>query len=239
MIPEARTDDLAALDLLWEFPVVPETMTERLATVRRLRDECVPAEYTAIMDRAIDDLARTNMHAAALKTGDACPAFMLPDREGTWRSAYDLLRKGPLVVSFYRGSWCPFCNIELRGLQRALPEIVSLGAQIVAISPELPDRQAETKTSGDLDFPILHDSGNKVGKWFGIVHELPPDLLEIYRMMGHDLKDANGPRGATELPLPATFVVTPGGWIRLAYVDEDYARRLSPDDIVAGLRKLA
>jgi peroxiredoxin len=114
----------------------------------------------------------------------------------------------------------------------------ALGASIVAVSPELPDRQIGTKESNQLSFPILNDVGNRVAKQFGIVYELPTDLLAVYRMLGHDLTDANGLSGATEHPLPATFVVSPTGKIRLAYIDEDYAKRLSPDDIVVALRQL-
>src|ERR1700733_5213407 len=222
--------------LLKELLVTPGPMQEKLSKIRSLRDEFVPSEHTVIMDREIDDLVKTGIRASALKAGDNIPEFTLSDTQGTPRSIEVLLQRGSLVISFYRGSWCPYCNIALHALQTALPEIEALGASIVAVSPELPDRQIGTKESNQLSFPILNDVGNRVARLFGIVYELPADLLAVYRMLGHDLTDENGLSGATVHPLPATFLVSPTGKIRLAFIDEDYAKRLSPDDIVVALR---
>ena len=118
---DTRTDEPAAADVLRDILLAPESMTENLAKVRRLRDDYVPPEYATIMDRAIDDLARENIRRAALKIGDRCPEFALPDTGGCEIRAGDILQKGPLVISFYRGSWCPYCNIELRASTSSLP----------------------------------------------------------------------------------------------------------------------
>ena len=224
------------MDLLKEILASSDSMQAKLAKVRSLRDEFVPSQYTVVMDRAIDDLAKTGIRASALKSGDHVPEFTLSDTQGISRSVADLLPRGPLVISFYRGGWCPYCNIELRGLETALPEIEALGASIIAIAPELPDRQIAIKETHSLSFPILHDVGNRVAKMFGIVYELPADLLAVYRMLGHDLKDANGSAGSTGLPLPATYVVGTTGKILSAYINEDYSKRLSIDDIIVTLQ---
>jgi peroxiredoxin len=141
-----------------------------------------------------------------------------------------------VVVVFYRGGWCPYCNLHLRGFQRRLQEFRELGAKIVAISPQLPDNSLSTKEKDELEFPVLSDVGNKVARQFGIVFELSDELVALYRQLGHALEDFNGTAGKSELPVPATFLVDQSGMIRLAHVDVDYTRRLDPDDIIEVLK---
>lgn len=213
------------------------SMQDKLIAIRRQRDLFLPADVTAVMDRAIADLERSNKRASALRPGDELPAFELSDLNGARWSAKDLLREGPLVVIFYRGGWCPYCNIQLHGIQGALPRIEAFGATVLAIAPELPMRQDAMKQRFRLTFPLLHDEGNRVARTFGIVDTLPPDLLAVYHALGHGLADVNGVSGASNLPLPATFVSDPEGKIRFAHVEEDYARRVSPDDILTALQR--
>ena len=149
-----------------------------------------------------------------------------------------LLHRGPVVVSFYRGGRCPFCNLELRGLQRALPEIVQVGASLVAISPQLPDNSLSTEEKNQLTFPVLSDVGNIVAKRFGIVFTLPPALVHANKAIGRDLVEINGEAGVAQLPMPATFVLDKSGVIRLAFVEEDWSKRLDPDIIGNTLRGL-
>jgi peroxiredoxin len=175
----------------------PDTLMEKLAAVRADRDSFVPAEITAVMDRAIDDLVRSGIRKSSLKPGDPLPAFKLPDIFGETIDTEALLQRGPLVVNFYRGSWCPYCNLELRALQQALSAIRASGASLVAVSAELPDRQAAMSEAHGIYFPLLHDIGNRVAKRFGIAYELPTDLLGAYQTLGHPLHKVNGPEGAT------------------------------------------
>ena len=151
---------------------------------------------------------------------------------------YSLLREGHVVVVFYRGGWCPYCNLHLRGFQRRLAQIRELGGQVVAISPQLPDNSLSTQEKNELAFPVLSDVGNKIGRKFGIVFKLSKGLLDLYRTFGLALEDANGASGKAELPVPATFLIDGNGTIRLAHVDVDYTRRLDPDDVIAALREL-
>lgn len=213
-------------------------MNSELAKIRGLRDQYVPSAQTLVMDRAIYDLVTGGVRDLSLKAGDSIPAFILPDSRGEPVNVQDLLKSGPIVLSFYRGSWCPYCNIELRALQQAHPEMERLGASIVAVSPELPDLRLTTEADVTLTFPVLFDRGNDVAKLFGIVYELPDDLLHVYRQRGHGLETVNGASGADTLALPATFVIDQSGTICLAYVEEDYAKRLSTDEILAALRTL-
>jgi peroxiredoxin len=230
-----KTDMIAAL--LAKVMASRASAPAKLATLRAARDQFLPAEIGRVMDRAIDDLRQVRAQNQALKVGDTMPPFTLPDLAGTPVSAFALLERGPLVISFYRGSWCPYCNIEIQGLQRALPAIEAAGASVVAISPELPDQAAARGATKKPGFPILHDEANRVAKLFGIVFALPTELLNVYQTLGHGLADANGPAGATELALPATFVVGSNGAIRFTFVDEDYTRRADIDDIIAALKR--
>ena len=214
-------------------------MMSELQKIRGLRDQYVPATQTSVMDRAIDNVIASGIRDSCLKTGDRIPDFSLLDSSERWVNVQALLNKGPIVLSFFRGSWCPYCNIELQALQQAGPEIAGLGASIVAVSPELPDLRVTPEDAIPLTFPLLFDSDNEVARLFGIVYEMSEELLDVYRQRGHDLETVNGLSGANTLALPATFVVDQSGTIRLAFIDEDYARRLAIEDILVALGKLS
>lgn len=214
-------------------------MISELEKIRGLRDQYVPATQTVVMDRAIDDLIASGMRDFGLKVGDRIPDFSLSDVHGKQVHVRDILKAGPMVLSFYRGSWCPYCNIELRALQHISPDVERLGGSIVAVSAELPDIRVTPEDEIPLRFPVLFDPDNDVAKRFGIVYELPEDLLDVYRQRGHGLERVNGLSGANALALPATFVVDRSGTIRLAYINEDYAKRLSTAEILVALNKLS
>lgn len=215
-------------------------MTHELDQARNhYRNEVIPTEKLEIMDRATEELIRSGIRSNALKEGDRVEDFILMDAHGSPLRLQQMLSEGPVVVAFYRGGWCPYCNIELRGLQRALPQMQKLGASLVAISPQLPDNSLSTEEKNGLRFPVLSDVGNAIARRFGIVFTLPPDLLATYEGFQHGLHRMNGEQGATELPIPATFVLDRSGVVQLAYVDEDYTRRLDPEVILNKLQQLA
>jgi peroxiredoxin len=173
-----------------------------------------------------------------LKAGDPAPDFRLPDVRGCQVRLRDLLAKGPVVVSFYRGGWCPYCNLELRALQNALPEIKQLGAQLVAISPQTPDESLSTAEKNELEFAVLSDIGSATAKAYGIAFDLTEELRPIYSRLGHALPDKNGD-DSWILPIPATYVIDKDGIVALAFVDVDYRNRLEPAEIVATLKTLS
>src|SRR5438046_1556108 len=160
-----------------------------------------------VMDAETARLAASRLASRALKAGASAPDFILPDGQGNPVRLYSLLREGHVVVVFYRGGWYPYCNLHLGGFQRRLTEIRELGAQVVAISPQLPDNSLSTQEKNQLAFAVLSDVGNNVAREFGIVFELSNDLLALYREFGHALEEANGESGNKELPLPATFLI--------------------------------
>lgn len=193
-----------------------------------------PPEVRAAMARADAALAASGIVAGARKAGDAAPDFVLPAARGGAVRLRDLLRHGPVVLSFYRGGWCPYCNLTLRALQAVLPAIHCHGAELVAISPQTPAGSRDTAEANRLAFPVLSDSGSAVARSFGIAFDLAEELRPIYARFGHALPDRNGDAGWV-LPIPATYVIGADGVISFAFLDSDYRNRLEPDDILACL----
>ena len=194
-------------------------------------------EILQTMAQATADLKASGIENQALGAGDLAPDFTLPNARGEEIRLTDLLSRGPVVVNIYRGGWCPYCNLELRALKEKLPKIEALGASLVAIAPEKPDKAAETTVRHDLEFEVLSDLGNQVSRQFGLVFTLPESIRAIYASFGTDLPAYNGDE-RFELPLPATYVIRPDGQITYAFVDADYTRRMEPAEIIEVLRAL-
>ncbi|MFQ5582597.1 MAG: peroxiredoxin-like family protein, partial [Mariprofundaceae bacterium] len=161
----------------------------------------MPEDVLKTMQQATAALAAEGIGQQSLKTGDAAPDFTLPSIHGDEVRLSNMLSNGTVVLSFYRGGWCPYCNLELRALQKALPEINALEAQLLAISPELPEKGAATQASDGLSFPLLTDKGNQVAKAYGLVFTLPEVLRPIYEGFDIDLPAYNGD-DSFELPMP-------------------------------------
>ena len=193
-----------------------------------------------ILTGDMDRVRSAGTVANALKVGQSAPDFTLPDAFGKPVSLKALLAKGPVVVSFYRGEWCPFCNLELRGLQEQLGKIQELGATLIAISPEKPDHSIVAAEKNNLTFPILTDFGNKVARQFGIVFRIGDELKEFSKnVFKNDIALRNG-ESSYELPVPATYVIDTKGVIRFAHVDVNYMTgRAEPEAVVAALESIA
>ncbi len=174
----------------------------------------------------------------ALAAGDRAPDFELQNASGDEVRLSELLTRGPVVLIFYRGAWCPFCNTQLRALQEALPEIEALGASLVAVSPQLPDGSLELIDEHTLTFEVLSDVKSSVASEYGIVLALTSADVALFLEVGNDLAQANGD-DAWVLPAPATFVIAGDGTIRHARVDADFTTRGEPANIVGALRALA
>jgi peroxiredoxin len=196
-----------------------------------------PAGRAALYEVKIEELRASFALESAAGVGALAPDFRLPDAKGTPVSLTDLLRRGPVVVTFYRGGWCPYCNIQLRAYQAALPRIAALGAQLVAISPQLPEHSLSTARADELTFVVLSDVGNVAARRFGLVYALPEELRAALRSNNKELPGINGDE-SWELPVPATYVIAQDGRIILAYIEVDYRKRLGPEAVLDALRSL-
>jgi peroxiredoxin len=182
-------------------------------------------------------LAQSGIAEKALKAGDVFPGLSLPDQRGQVRDLKAMFTQTPLVVTFYRGGWCPYCSLELRAYQRVVPEIERFGAKLVAVSPEAPNNTLTTTEKNDLAFPVLSDLQGRLADALGIRFSLSQTIRDLYVKFGHDLPTHNGD-GRWSLPIPATYVVAKGGRIVVAHVDPDYRKRLEPQAALDALRKL-
>jgi peroxiredoxin len=214
-------------------------LKEQLAEYRAQWYKRVPKDRQAVMERHIDQLRNGTFARTVLKAGDRAPAIVLGNAQGKTTDVGALLQKGPVVVTFYRGGWCPYCNLELKAFQDALPEIAAAGASLVAISPEKPDDTLSTAEKNALTFEVLSDVGQKVGRAFGLVYEFTEELKSAYHGFGRDIPATNGTPGEWALPVSATYVIDRDGTIIYAYTDADYRDRADPRDVVKVLTQRA
>jgi peroxiredoxin len=198
----------------------------------------VPRSVIEVMHRATRELISSGAAQRALKAGDKAPPFTLKDPENNPISSASLLTKGPLVISFYRGVWCPYCNMELQALEAARPEFERLGAGLVAISPQTPVNSRKSVRQNKLSFPILSDANNEVATAFGLKFALPDYLVDLYKSLKNDLPVFNGDPSWT-LPMPGRFVIAPDRTIVYAEVNPDYTVRPEPEAMLPMLKKIA
>lgn len=210
------------------------TLKENIDAYNAAKAEKLPADILATMAQTTDDLKQEGIEARAPIVGDKMPDFELPNQHGDVRRISDYLAKAPVVLNIYRGGWCPYCNMEMKALHDALPDIKNQGAILLGLSPETPDKAELTAQNAEIDIEILSDSGNRVARKLGLVFELPQALRPIYAKIGIDITAYNGDE-SFELPVPATFIIAQDGIITYAFVNSDYTLRLEPSDIVKAL----
>ena len=198
----------------------------------------VPPAVIETMHHATAELIASGTAARVLKAGDKAPSFTLNDPDGKPVRSANLLARGPLVVSFYRGVWCPYCNMELQALQAALPAFQALGASLVAISPQTAANSRKSVRQNELGFPIVSDPHNDVAAAFGLRFALPEYLIELYKSLKNDLPAFNG-EGSWTLPMPGRFVIAQDGTVLYAEVNPDYTKRPEPEDMLPALRRAA
>ena len=214
-----------------------ETLQQQIEAFQAQLAQQLPPAMLAELGKSSAALIQTGIAQQSVKTGEQAPDFTLPDVFGNAVTLSTLLKRGPVVVTFYRGEWCPFCNLQLRAYQRILPQIQSLGASLVAISPQTPDHSLSTVEKKGLTFTVLSDVGNKVARAYRLVFTLEESIRPLYTAIESDLPTFNGD-ASWELPMPATFLVAQDGTVRLAFVSEDYTRFVEPADLLSGLRAI-
>jgi peroxiredoxin len=181
-------------------------------------------------------LHKSDILENALKAGERMPGFTLPDTQGRAVSLAGLLRRGPVVVSFYRGDWCDYCAMELAALSAVRDQVKALGASLVGISPQAPEARIRC-VDPEPPFPLLFDSGAKLARRCRIAFALSDELRPIYARAGY--RPVPNRQDQWLLPLPATYVLNPTGEVVFSYVDADWTSRLEPADIVTILAHLA
>jgi peroxiredoxin len=184
----------------------------------------------------VNQLAKDSVAGDALKVGDTAPDFMLKNAVGKEISLKEELANGPVILTWYRGGWCPYCNLALNFLQRHLPEFRSYGAQLLAITPETPDQSMSTKEKHNLEFEVLTDESNVMALQYGGVHNLPEEIRDIYaeRGVGDYYRDYKN----VEFPVPATYIIDQSGVIRFVFAESDYRKRAEPTAIIDALKSL-
>ena len=214
------------------------TFQDRLASLSKRVEENLTPKYLKIIRKTIRQLEKSGIKGQALQVGDQLPEVDLSNQDGSMVNCNDLCSKRPLIITFYRGFWCPYCNLDMSNLQTYVPEIEKLGATLIAISPEKPEYSQRIINRHKLTFDILFDKRNDIADSFGLRFEMPKDLVELYRdKFNYNLKLYHGDDDWT-LPVPARFLIDTNGIIRYAENTPDYTTRPDPDDLIKVLKQL-
>lgn len=225
---------LLALAPLVAGETLKEQLEARSAESAGKIDPAVRAEFA----KGIEAVAESGILKDAIQVGDKAPDFTLKNAKGEQIMLSKMVGEGPVILTWYRGGWCPYCNIALAAMQEKLPDFKKAGARLVALTPELPDKSLDTRQKNELEFTVLTDLNHGVAREYGLVFELTPKVRELYRGF-FDLNEFNGKAaGDGELPLAATYVIDRKGMVRWAFLDADYRQRAEPSDVLKAVRAL-
>ncbi len=211
---------------------------EELAEFAQQMSENAPVEVLQTMGAEIGKLVESGIVENALKVGDKAPDFELKDSGGNTVSLENMLQDGPLVLSFNRGNWCPFCNIEFRHLQNSVEAINNAGANLIVIAPQLPEKSEELKVQNGYDYPILNDKGNVIAEGFGIAFKLAEPLRPIHKAFEMDIPVHNGDESFV-LPVPATYVIDKDKTITYASINPNWMERATPEEYLEVLKNVS
>ncbi len=213
------------------------SLTTELETQRENSLKNGAPGFAALIDRVLSELREHEKGRGAPAKGQLAPDFTLPSSDGGSVRLQERLKQGPVILAFYRGGWCPYCNLQLRAYQREFERILELGASIIAVSPQTPDASRETSEKNAVHFDVLSDVGSHIAQSYGLSFKLPDYLQEVYKARNIALPKFNGTEDWL-LPIPATFVIDRDARIAMSHVDVDYRTRLDPEDVIGALRTL-
>lgn len=213
------------------------SLHKQLQDYKQHQIDTIPATVLEILSRNTSLLQDQKLAEKALKTGDIFPHFNLSNSEGQMQALTPLLDKGPVIISFYRGGWCPYCVLELKALRDIVDNLSALNVTLVAISPETVDYTADTKQQNALNFIVLSDTSNQLASQCGLVYQMSESLIARFAGFGIDIQNRNC-SDKYELPIPATYIVDRHRIIRYAFVEEDYISRAEPDEVLKVLQQL-
>lgn len=221
-----------------DIPPMPNQTDKTLAQIRTELLTTFSAADWESYHHLVGWLRDTDVASHALNVGDTAPDFLLPDADGRLHSSEELRRNGPLVLSFFRGGWCPFCTAELCALQAAKDEFESVGATLAVVTPETGDFPRQLKRSLGLDLKVLSDVDYGVAVSYGVLFQVPDEIKAHYSGLGFDFGARHG-APVWMLPIPATYVIDAEGRIRSAFIEPDFTIREEPAQILASLRQIA
>ncbi|QDS99606.1 peroxiredoxin-like family protein [Adhaeretor mobilis] len=216
-----------------EVPILAKQLEEKAATSAARIPEDVRQTYA----QGIETVRATGIEKSAKQVGDAAIDAELLGWDGKRVKLSELWQEGPIVLMWYRGGWCPYCNIQLRAMQQSMDKLEHAGARLVVLTPELPEKAKETAEANDLDIVALHDKDNTVAQKYGLVFKLPEAIIPAYRDR-LKLPEYNG-NDVMELPLAATYVIDKSGKIIYAFLDADYKKRAEPIDVIKAVEASA
>ncbi|KAF4635190.1 hypothetical protein G7Y89_g2909 [Cudoniella acicularis] len=214
------------------------SLTTQLAAVYDGFQKNAPQPVLEVINSSKQGFQKAFDPSLAIQVGDKLPAFSLSNAVGEVVTSASLLSKGPLLITFYRGEWCPFCNLALQALQKRLDDFKAKGVTLVAITPELPNTSLSTVEKNELKFQVLSDVGNKFAKELGILFPMPDPMRPVLKSFGHDLLAANGDDSYV-VPVPATLLVDGKGVVRNTYINPDYTKRIEPSVTLEWIDALA
>lgn len=213
-------------------------LDQELAKLKRNFTQTASDSVKEIIDKGIADLSESDLIANAIKVGEVAPDFVLPNVTGEKVSLSEALHDGPVILTWYRGGWCPYCNMHLRYLQKSLPLFKKYNARMIALTPEKPDGSLTVKEKNGLEFDVLSDYHNDVARTYGIVFKLGKEVSDLYKnTFGLNLEAYND-SDSDELPIPATYVIDSLGMVRYAFLNADYMQRADPKEIIEVLKKI-
>jgi peroxiredoxin len=214
------------------------TIAEQANDAKAAAARSLPAEVVAVFASDQAALAAGGIPAGAVAVGDELAAFALPDATGETWTLDELTVDGPVVIVFYRGGWCPYCNLTLRTYERdLLPQLKAYSARLIAISPETPDASLSTQEKDELNYTVLSDTGAQVAAALGITFDPSEEGLAAQRALGVDIHTTRED-GGTQLPMPTVMIIDPARIVRFVDIHPDYTGRTEVTDIIAALQTL-
>jgi peroxiredoxin len=215
----------------------PPSFKEQVDELKEQMKAAAPAEILAVFSKEAEDLGLSDVAKNALQPGTRAPLFTLPNATGSLRSLSDALGTGNVVLTFYRGIWCPYCNLQLKIYQETLPRIEAMGASLLAVSPNIPDHSLSMKEKHALSYEVLSDFDNQIAKQYKIVFSQSDAVADMGKKVGVDIAAFNGV-AKREIPVPATFIIDRQGIIRFTFGNGDYTKRVEPQTVLDALASL-
>lgn len=213
------------------------TIEKTIQEYKEINSTKLSSKIKETLQNATKRLEELDLKSKALRVGDKIPEFTLTNQNNKIVNIKDIIEKNRYtVINFFRGDWCPYCNIELNALQKIISQLKILNTTLISLSPQTSNRSLYSKQNLSLDFEIFYDKNNTIAKDFGLTFTLDKELIPIYENLGIDILESNKTNNYT-LPIPATFIVNKNYEIIYSFVEEDYTKRCEPKDILNIIKK--